>query len=319
MERKKTMKIFVTGATRVLGNAVIPMLIARGHHVSALSRSQDNMTVLNRLGAEPVSADLFNVESLKQALAGCDAILHLATRIPPTMQMGKLASWHENDRIRREGTNNLVEAALAVDNVQAFIYPSFAFVYPDSGDKWIDADMTPVQPTPTLRSTLDAEAAVARFAGENRRGISLRMGAFNSPESPTTQELISYARKGIAAFPGSSDAYLPQIWVQDAASAIIAALEQQVPSGVYDVVDDEPLPRGEVFAAMARAVGRKRLLRIPAPLMRMMTGVVYDIMSRSLRISNRRFKEVADWRPEVSNARDGWARIAGASREAVHA
>ena len=310
------MNTFVTGATRVLGNAVVSMLIARGHHVSALSRSQDNVTVLNRLGAEPVSADLFNVESLKQALAGCDAILHLATRIPPTMQMGKLASWHENDRIRREGTHNLVEAALAEGGVHIFIYPSFALVYPDSGDKWIDADMTPVQPTPTLRSTLDAETAVARFAGENRRGISLRMGAFYGPESPTT---ISYARKGIAAFPGSNDAYLPQIWVQDAASAIVVALEQQVPSGVYDVIDDEPLPRGEVFAAMARASGRKRLLHIPAPLMRMMTGVVYDMLSRSLRISNRHFKGVADWRPEVTNARDGWARIAGAGREAIHA
>ena len=309
------MKIFVTGATRVLGNAVVPLLIARGHHVRALSRSQDNMTVLNRLGTEPLSADLFDVASLKQALAGCDAVLHLATRIPPTMQMGKLSSWQENDRIRREGTNNLVEAALAAGSVHAFIYPSFAFVYPDSGDKWIDAAITPVQPTPILRSTLDAEAAVARFAGENRRGISLRMGSFYGPESPTT---ISYARKGIAAFPGSSDAYLPQIWVQDAARAIIAALEQQVPPGVYDIVDDEPLPRGEVFAAMARAVGRKRLLRIPTPLMRMMTGAVYDTMSRSLRISNRRFKQLADWKPEVTSARDGWARIAEAYKEAVH-
>ncbi len=311
------MKIFVTGATRVLGSATVPLLIAGGHRVSALSRSQNNVTVLSRLGAEPVAADLFNVESLKQALADCDAILHLATRIPPTMQMGKLSSWQENDRIRREGTNNLVEAALAMGNVHTFIYPSFALIYPDSGDKWIDAEMTQVQPAPTLRSTLDAEAAVARFAGENRRGISLRMGAFNGPESPTTHELISYARKGFAAFPGSSNAYLPSIWVQDAASAIVAALEPSVPSGVYDIVDDDPLTRAEIFAAMARAVGRKHLLRIPAPIMRMMLGIVYDMMSRSLRISNRRFKEVTDWRPEVTNARNGWARLAEDKREAA--
>src|SRR5258707_2180216 len=98
--------------------------------------------------------------------------------------MGKLASWNENGRIRREGTHNLVEAALAEGGVHVFIYPSFALAYPDSGDKWIDAGMTPVQPTPTLRSTLDAEAAVARFAGENRRGISLRMGSFYGKEIP---------------------------------------------------------------------------------------------------------------------------------------
>src|SRR6266567_1022644 len=171
MERKETMNIFVTGATRVLGNAVVSILITRGHHVRALSRSQDNMTVLNRLGAEPISADLFNVESLKQALAGCDAILHLATSIPPTMQVGKLASWHENDRIRREGTHNLVEAALAEGGVHVFIYPSFALVYPDSGDKWIDASMTPYSQLPpcVLRSMLKLPShdLQGRIAGES--------------------------------------------------------------------------------------------------------------------------------------------------------
>ncbi|HZU70078.1 MAG TPA: NAD(P)-dependent oxidoreductase [Ktedonobacteraceae bacterium] len=311
------MKIFVTGATRVLGNAVVPLLIARGHHVQALSRSQENRRVLERMGAEPVSADLFDVESLKHAVAGCDAILHLATRIPPTMQMGKLSAWQENDRIRREGTNNLVEAALAVGGVHTFIYPSFASVYPDSGDRWIDAETSPVRPTPTLRSTLDAEAAVARFAGEGRRGISLRMGGFYGLESPTTLEQINYARKGIATFPGSSDGYLSQIWVPDAGRAIVAALEPSVPSDVYDIVDDEPLTRSEVLTLMAQAVGRKRLLHIPAPIMRMMLGVIYDMMCRSLRISNRRFKEVSDWKPEVTNAREGWARIAGAKKEAA--
>ncbi len=190
--------------------------------------------------------------------------------------------------------------------MQTFIYPSFAFVYPDSGNTWIDAETTPVQPAVPVRSTLEAE--VTRFAGHERRGISLRMGALYGPE-PTTGQFVRSAHRGIAAFPGAHDAYLPQIWVQDAASAIIAALTQPVPSGVYDIVDNEPLTRGEVFAAMAQAVGRKHLWQPPALLMRMMAGVVYDMMSRSLRVSNRRFKAVSSWQPLVSNAHVGWARI----------
>jgi hypothetical protein len=67
------------------------------------------------------------------------------------MKMGRLSAWQENDRIRREGTRNLVKAALAVGGVQIFIYPSFAFVYPDSGNRWIDADSTAVQPAHMLR------------------------------------------------------------------------------------------------------------------------------------------------------------------------
>lgn len=310
------MQIFVTGATGVLGKAVVPGLLAGGHVVYALSRSQANTEVLQGLGAKPVPADLFDAQALVQALADCEAgaILHLATSIPPTMQIGRRKAWQETHRIRREGTRTLVEAALAAGTVSTFIYPSYAFVYPDSGDRWIDAETTPIQPATLLSSTLDAEAAVARFAGNGRRGISLRMGSLYGPE-PTSWQLLRYARRGIAAFPpGDLDAYLPQIWVPDAGSAIIAAVTQPVPSGVYDLVDDEPLIRGEVFAAMAQAVGRKHLWQLPAVLMRMMTGVVYDSISRSLRISNRRFKAMSKWNPSVPNARMGWSRLGEESK-----
>ncbi len=310
------MQIFVTGATGVLGKIIVPGLLADGHVVYALSRSQANTEFLQRLGAKPVPADLFDAQALVQALVGCEAeaILHLATSIPSTMQIGRRSAWQETRRIRREGTRTLVDAALAAGTVSTFIYPSYALVYPDSGDRWIDAETTPVQPTELLSSTLDAEAAVARFAGNGRRGISLRMGSFYGPE-PTSWQLLRYARWGIAAFPpGARDAYLPQIWVPDAGSAIVAAVTQPVPSGVYDIVDDDPLTHGEVFAAIAQAVGRKHLWHPPEVLMRMMTGVVYDIVSRSLRISNRRFKAVSTWNPAVPNARVGWSRLAEESK-----
>ena len=310
------MNIFVTGATGVLGKAVVKRLVADGHEVHALSRSDVNRKVLQGLGAEPIPADLFEAESLQHALAGCEAILHLATSIPPTTQMGRRSAWLENDRIRGAGTRTLVEAALAAGSVQTFIYPSFAFVYPESGDRWIDAETTPVQPAVAARSTLAAEVEVTRFAGNARRGISLRMGSLYGPE-PTTGQFLRFARWGIAAYPGPHDAYLPQIWVEDAASALIAAVTQPVPSGVYDIVDDEPLTRGEVFAAMAQAVGRKRLWQPPPVLMRMVTGVVYDMLSRSLRVSNRRFKAVSSWQPLVPDAHVGWARIGGESRVAL--
>jgi 2-alkyl-3-oxoalkanoate reductase len=156
-----------------------------------------------------------------QALAGCEAVLHLASRIAPTSKMAKRASWYENDRIRGVGTRTLVEAALAVGGIHTLIYPSYAFVYPESGDRWIEASTTPVQPTPTLQSTLDAEAAVVQFAGEQHLGISLRLGSLSGPQSPATHEQLDYARKGIAALPGRSEGYLPQVWVQDGARAIV--------------------------------------------------------------------------------------------------
>ena len=104
--------VFVTGATGVLGRATIPHLLASGHVVQALSRSAANDAVIRALGAEPVRGDLFDPESLTRALAGADAVLHLATRIPPSSKMWRRSAWVENDRIRAEGAKNLVDGAL---------------------------------------------------------------------------------------------------------------------------------------------------------------------------------------------------------------
>ena len=307
------MNIFVTGATGVLGKSLVPRLVAAGHTVSAMSRTPENDDRLRRAGAHPVRVDLFDVEALKQALAGREAIYHLATKIPPTMQVGRSSAWLENDRLRRDGARNLVEAALAVGTVQTIIYPSFDFLYPSSGDTWLDAQTTPVK-TATLSSTVEAEEAVARFAASDptrqRRGISLRMGTFYGPEAPSSLEMLEYARKGIGALPGPQAGYLPLIWLQDAISALLLALTEPIPSGVYDIVDDEPVTRGETFTALAHAVGRKRLLVLPDLLMRLMTGAKYADMSRSLRISNRLFKAVSSWQPQVASAREGWALLA---------
>lgn len=307
------MNIFVTGATGVLGRAAVPLLIAAGHRVDGLARSPENETLLRRLGATPVWADLFDTDALRAAMVSHNAILHLATRIPPTNKAGRRASWRENDHIRREGTRNLIEAA-RVAGVGTFIYPSISYVYPDSGDQWIDASTTPVEPHTLLQSTLDAEDVVEQFAGDNRRGIALRMGTLYGPESPAALEQLRYARRGIAAFPGPGEAYLPTIWVQDAATALVAALAL-APSGVYDIVDDEPLTRGEIFSVMAHSVGRSRLRRLPDLLVRLFAGVAADLLSRSQRVSNRRFKALTDWTPTMPNARIGWDRIAASSSE----
>ncbi|MBW3633938.1 MAG: NAD-dependent epimerase/dehydratase family protein [Chloroflexi bacterium] len=125
--------VFVTGATGVLGRTTIPLLLAAGYSVRALSHSESNDAAIRALGAEPARGDLFDQVSLIRAMTDADAVLHLATRIPPSSKMRRLSAWIENDRIRAQGTQNLLDAALAT-NVQVFVYPSFAFVYPDSGD-----------------------------------------------------------------------------------------------------------------------------------------------------------------------------------------
>ena len=300
--------VFVTGATGVIGRATIPQLIASGHTVRTLSRGEANDAAIRALGAEPVRCDLFDPDSLSRAVAGADAVFHLATRIPPSSDMRRRSAWVENDRIRAEGTKNLVDAALATD-ARTFVYPSFAFVYPDSGDAWIDAVSTPVEPIDILHSTLAAEREVARFAAAGqRRGVSLRLGALYGRDLPSTREQLQLARRGLSMFGSAPEAFTPTLWIGDAASALLAALDR-APSGLYDVVDDEPVRQRQLKTALAAAAGRQRALSLPGWLMRMMAGPAAEAFTRSQRISNRRFREATGWAPEVRNAVAGMARV----------
>lgn len=304
--------IFVTGPTGVLGRATIPLLVARGDTIRALSRSEANDAAIRALGAEPVRGSLFDVASLANALSGADAILHLATRIPPSMEMRHREAWHENDYVRTVGTRNLVNAGLQA-GATVFVYPSFAFVYPDSGNAWIDAETTAAEPVETVKSTLAAEREVARFGGAapagERRGIALRLGALYGPDLPSTLEQIEMAKRGLTVFGGSGTAFAPTLWIGDAASALVSALDR-APSGLYDVVDDEPLQHRELASLFAGVVGKRRLFSPPAWMVTLLAGPAGGAISRSLRISNRRFHDATGWSPAVSSAREGFARIA---------
>jgi nucleoside-diphosphate-sugar epimerase len=311
------MKVFVTGGTRVLGQPTVRRLIEQGHSVQGLVHSPGSADILRRLGAEPVQADLFDPVSLRDAVGDAEAVLHLATRIPPTNKMKHAEAWAENDRIRTEGTRNLIDAALA-GNVQVVVFPSVTLLYPDRGDVWIDAGTTKPAPSGPTLTSLTSEAEVARFAATGRRGISLRLGPLYGPTSPQTQEILAYAHKHIAAMFGPKDAYFSSTWVDDAATAIIAAMERG-PSGVYDIVDDEPLSRRELNTAIAAAVGNKRLWQLPAFLIRMFAGAtLYEMLGRSQRVSNRRFKDATGWSPSVPNAQVGW-QLLGSQTAAVPA
>lgn len=307
------MRILITGATGVLGRPVTRQLVEIGHQVRGLARSKRNAKLLTELGAESVRGDLFDPASLVEATTGCEAILHLATKIPPTAQIGKRSAWTENDRIRREGTRHLVDAALA-HQISTVLYPSICFVYPESGAAWIDATTCP-QPIVAeyYRTTFDAEREVARCTtATDGRGIVLRMGFFYGPESAQSVEQLRYAARGIATALGRPDAYHPIIGIADAARAVVAALEH-APAGIFDIAEDDPPTTAQLSQAMAKAVGRRRLYALPAMLTHtLFSAELVDAMSRSQRVTNRRFKEATGWQPQITTQRAGWEEVAQA-------
>ena len=306
------MKVFVTGATGVLGQPTVTTLVEKGAEVLALSRSDMNREMIGRMGAQPVEADLFDPESLAARLEGCSAILHLATSIPPVSKLRAPDAWDVNDRIRDAGTHALVEAARLSKTVRVLVYPSVCFMYDDGGDAWLTAENAGIRTPGPLESTLAAERHVAAFAdaGNGRRGVVLRFSAFYGPTSRDSRDMLNMARKGLVLPMAANDAYKSFIWIDDAASAIVAALEK-ADSGIYDVVEDTPFTQRQAHEALARAVGRNRLWRLPRWLLRFaLTQELRELMGRSQRVSGKRFRNATGWRPEVPDQSDGWVRVA---------
>src|SRR5262249_16133945 len=163
------------------------LLVSAGHQVTAIGRTPEKCAALERMGATAVEVDLFSPNELRPAVAGHDVVINLATSIPPTSRIVLPAAWHANDRIRTIGSGNLFDAGLA-GGVIRFIQESFAPIYPDSGDAWID-ESTPLQPVSYNRSVLDAEASAERFTQSGRTGVVLRFAAFYGSD-PQTQDIV---------------------------------------------------------------------------------------------------------------------------------
>ena len=295
------MKVFVAGATGVVGRRLVPLLIDAGTQVTAVARSRAKAAQLRKQGAKPVTVDLFDPPAVEEAVMGHDTVINIATHIPSGMRALLPGAFNENARIRTEASQNLASAAIAA-RAQRFIQESFAPAYPDCGDEWIDESVK-LEPARYVRSVLDAESAADEFTKSGGAGVVLRFSFFYGPDSSFSQDLVTAVRGGIAPMFGSRDAWMSSIWTDDAASAVLAAF--RVPAGVYNVSDDEPMRRGEAFQLLASALGAKTL-RTPPRWLTRATGSLGDTLGRSLRLSNAKFRQASGWTPRVPGVRQGW-------------
>jgi UDP-glucose 4-epimerase len=287
--------IVITGATGVVGRRAVRELAAAGHRVAGVTRSARGRRLLEGLGARAIDADVFDQAALTRAFAGADAVVNLLTHIPSADRMATPGAWDENDRLRREASAAVARAAQAAV-VGRLVQESLAFVYADGGDAWLDED-APVAGGGTTSTALTAEANAAElFAGDT---VVLRFGLFVGPDSGLTQSDVERARSGISPSLGRRDAYRPTVWLDDAATAVAAALG--APAGTYNVADANPPTRAEIDAALAAVVGRDALRpaidEIPPDL---------EPVARSQRVSSRRLREVSGWAPRVRAGTDGW-------------
>jgi nucleoside-diphosphate-sugar epimerase len=174
-------------------------------------------------------------------------------------------------------------------------------MYADGGEGWID-ECSRLRPARYNRSTVDAEISADRVSQAGLDGVVLRFGAFYGPDSSQLRDMIRIVQWGWSPLPGSPEAYVSPVSHDDAAAAVIAALD--LPAGVYNVTDDEPVRRREFVDELAGVLGVPEP-RFPPPWVARLGGSLGELLSRSLRISNRKLRDASAGAPVYPSVREG--------------
>jgi 2-alkyl-3-oxoalkanoate reductase len=320
------MKVFVAGATGVLGRALVPLLVAQGHEVVGMTRSASKQDLVRSQGAHPVVADALDPDAVAQAVASAEpeVIVHQLTALSGKMSARDMRHPERSplatmtNRLRTEATDHLLAAGRAV-GARRFVAQSFAaWRWARTGGPVLtEADPVDPDPPEALRAVqagfLYAERAVTTI--EWGEGLVLRYGGFYGPGTS-----ISLAPDAVMAAPirkrrfpivGDGGGVSSHVHIDDAAAATAVAVERGEP-GIYNIVDDEPAPVREWLPVLASALGAKPPRHVPRWLGRLAAGEMATVMMTDVRGScNAKAKRELGWKPRYASWRQGFAQGLG--------
>jgi nucleoside-diphosphate-sugar epimerase len=310
------MRVFVAGASGVIGRPLVPALLAGGHDVTGMTRRSERADAIRAAGADAVVCDVFDPEALNAAVAAArpEVVVHELTALPAELDPRRKGLYAANNRIRSEGTRNLVAAARAA-GARRFVAQSIGFMYAPAGGP-VKSETDPIMSGlrgefgDSVEATLELERQT--LDAEGIEGIVLRYAFFYGPGT-------SYAGDGYQAgevrrrrFPiiGDGSGTFSFIHVDDAATATVAACGRGTP-GIYNVADDEPAPLRDWLPVYAEAVGAKPPWRIPMWLARLVGGSAAGLAAGMRGCSNARAKAELGWQPRWTSWRQGFREALG--------
>jgi nucleoside-diphosphate-sugar epimerase len=310
------MRVFLAGATGVIGRRLMPMLLAEGHQVTGMTRTRAKLEQLRAAGAEAVLADALDAEAVHASVAEArpDAVIHQLTALPARIDPRKLErDFALNDRLRSEGTRILVEAATAA-GAGRIVAQSIAFAYAPGPVGSVHAEADPLfvdAPEPFRRSARALAELESTVIGA--RGLALRFGYFYGPGSAisTLGSMGQDVARRRMPVVGRGQGVWSFVHVDDAARATVAALTRGAP-GAYNVVDDEPAPVRDWLPALAAALQAPPPRRVPVLLAWLAAGS-YGVatMTRAQGASNELAARELGWRPEHASWREGFRSALG--------
>jgi nucleoside-diphosphate-sugar epimerase len=277
--------------------------------VVGLARNDASRSMLTAMHATSYSGQGYDVERLAEAMVTMHAIVHLATGMPSNDAPIE-DDWTHSGKLVASLLRHLLEAS-ELSGVRTVIFPSIHAVYGDHGDAWVDEEVT-IYPDSSSEWYIEAERLLMDSTTLRRSaGVVLRMGLTYSADAPHTRGLLYALKIGQAPIGTGGHTYWPPLHVEDAVQAIVLALEHSPAGQIFNVCDDEPVQKENLYRELARWVGG------PPPLAKGRTGNLMPYQGRvsasalqwSVRMSNRKAKERLGFAPRYRTYRDGYPPI----------
>jgi nucleoside-diphosphate-sugar epimerase len=303
------MRLFVAGASGAIGRPLLPLLVEAGHDVVGMTRSESKAERIRAAGADAVVADALDAAAVERVVVAAqpEVVVHQLTAIPTQVDPRRFADdFAATNRLRREGTRNLVSAARAA-GARRVVAQSISQAYAPVGG-WVKTEDDPLYAdapppfTDVFAAVIDLEETVLADGGIE--GLVLRYGNFYGPGTLFAHDGFNaeLVRRQLYPIAGGGPAHWSFVHVEDAAAATVRAVEGGEP-GVYNIADDEPASVAEWLPAFAEAIGAPEPPHTPRP--RGDFGTFGMMLARGA--SNAKARERLGWSPRRPSWRQGFA------------
>jgi nucleoside-diphosphate-sugar epimerase len=308
------MKIFLAGATGVIGRPLLPLLVEAGYEVVGTTRSEAKADQVRASGGEPAVVNAMDTEALRAAVVAAEpeVVINQLTALPDALDFRDREALSATNALRSEAGPALARIAAEV-GAKRLIAQSVAFFYAPVGDAIKDEE-EPLMELPPDSPMAEGPLALRELEQSTLErpgmdGLVLRYGYFYGPGTYYAPEGSTAEQVRKRRFPivGNGGGIFPFIHTDDAAAATLAAVERGAP-GIYNVTDDDPAPMSDWLPAYAESIGAKPPRRVPAWLAKLVAGKDAAALATRLRgASNEKAKRELDWRPRYSSWRRGFS------------
>jgi 2-alkyl-3-oxoalkanoate reductase len=308
-------RIFVAGGTGVIGRPIVKALVEGGHEVTASTHRPEGRTVLEELGAQPVSMDGLDEDAVRRVIAEAapEVVINQMTSLSASAR--DYGEWLAvTNQLRNEATKAVAQAAREA-GARRVISQSGSYMTqpgPDLADESTPAYLDAPGPIGVhIRAAVAGEEAVVGTPGVE--GLVLRYGFFYGEGTAIGPggDIAKAVAAGDMPIVGEGAGRYPFIHVDDAAAATVQAVDNGS-SGVYNVVDDEPVPQAEWLPYLAELLGAPAPRPMPEEDAAEQLGVQAVYYGNQLpAASNARAKSELGMRLEYPSYREGFRKVFG--------